>query len=48
MGYPTDLSNKQWESIKTFIPKPTKRSRLPKVDFIEVLTACFYLSQILR
>ena len=43
MRYPTDLSNREWESIKTFIPKPTKRGRPPKVDFREVLNACFYL-----
>ena len=37
MNYPTDLNDKEWESIKVQLPKPSKRGRPREVNFREVL-----------
>ena len=41
--YPTDLSLKQWDIIKSFIPKGKKGGRVREIDEKEVINAIFYL-----
>jgi transposase len=44
-GYPTDLTDEEWERIRPFLPKPAKRGRKPKVDLREVLNAIRYMAR---
>lgn len=42
-SYPTDLTNKQWKLLASFIPSPKTGGRNRKVDIREVINAVFYL-----
>jgi putative transposase len=44
-GYPTDLTDEEWERIRPFLPKPAKRGRKPKVDLREVVNAIRYMAR---
>ena len=37
--YPTDLTDEEWEQIKSLLPKPAKRGRKRRVDLREILNA---------
>ena len=43
--YPTDLTDAEWEQIKSLLPKPAKQGRKPGVDLREVLNAIRYLAR---
>jgi len=42
-AYDTDLTNDQWEILKSLIPEPKTGGRPRTLDMREVLNAIFYL-----
>lgn len=42
--YPTDLTDTEWDRIRSLLPKPARRGRKPKVDLREVLNAIRYMA----
>jgi transposase len=45
MPYPTDLTDEQWDIIKTLMPEPKLRGRRVEVDLREVVNAIFYINR---
>ena len=43
--YPTDLTDEEWERIKSFLPSAARKGRKPSVDFREVLNAVRYIAR---
>ena len=43
MGYPSDLSNEQWELVKNFFAKKDPRGRKPKHDKRSIVNAILYV-----
>lgn len=43
MGYPSDLSNAQFNEIKMFIPEPLRGGRKRSVNIKKVLDGIFYI-----
>ena len=43
--YPTDLTDKEWEQIKSLLPKPARRGRKRSVDLRAILNAIRYLAR---
>ena len=43
--YPTDLTDGEWETIRSFLPVPPKRGRTPSTDLREVSNALRYLAR---
>jgi transposase len=43
--YPTDLTDEEWERIRTFVPKPAAKGRKPSFDMPEVLNAICYVAR---
>jgi transposase len=43
--YPTDLTDEEWDRIKSLMPKPPKRGRPPVVDLREMLNAIRYMAR---
>jgi putative transposase len=44
-GYPTDLTDEEWERVRPLLPKPAKRGRKPGVDLRRVLDAIRYMAR---
>ena len=42
-GYPTDISDREWEIIEPLLPKPKRRGPKPNVNLREIVNAIFYL-----
>jgi transposase len=42
---PSDLSDAEWQRVKSLLPKPARRGRRPKVDLREILNAIRYLAR---
>ena len=38
-GYPTDLTDAEWEQVRPLLLRPAKSGRKPKVDLREMLNA---------
>ena len=45
MRYPSDLTDKQWETIKHLVGKPDPRGANPVYDRREVINAILYLNK---
>ena len=45
VGYPTDLTDEEWERIAPFLPSPARRGRKPGVELREVLNAIRYIAR---
>jgi putative transposase len=43
--YPTDLTDAEWEHVRSLLPRPAKHGRKPKVDLREVLNAIRYMTR---
>lgn len=41
--YPSDLTNKQWDRLKQYIPKEKQGGRPREVEIREILNAIFYV-----
>jgi putative transposase len=46
--YLADLTDEEWEQIKSLLPKPAKRGRKGSADLREILNALRYLARGLR
>ena len=42
-GYPTDLTDAEWQRVEALLPRPSKRGRRRSVDLREILNAIRYL-----
>ena len=42
-GYPTDLTDAEWQRVEALLPRPPKRGRRRSVDLREILNAIRYL-----
>jgi len=45
MPYPTDLTDEQWDIIKTLMPEPRLRGRRIEADLREVVNAIFSINR---
>lgn len=45
MGYPSDLTDVEWEQVKGLMPEPNRFGRPRQVDFRQVLNAIFYVDR---
>ncbi|WP_430637397.1 transposase [Sphingomonas hankookensis] len=43
--YPTDVTDAEWEMVRSFLPAPPKRGRKPTPELREVLNALQYLAR---
>jgi len=43
--YPTDLTNEQWEILKSLLPGAARRGTPRRVDLREILNALMYLNR---
>jgi putative transposase len=44
-GYPSDLTDEEWDRIKPLLPKPAKKGRKPTVDMRKIVNAIRYMAR---